>query len=224
MITPDDNLTTFERTRRALHRAVDRICDAWPQALVDADCRGFSSGGEKVGGRGSDVPDPTSSAALCPDHAVGWLAELHDVAVEVLEQAGLRWSVPWEARYSCGQLHDAVERICCDWTVEDLIDVDPRSSNYGRDVFGLERLADDAARWWPPTPKTGQQVAGLTVGTEDVVEDCGLCGGPTQAGRNRDGQLLRRRIDGQAFHAVAGYGHGACWWTVWRQRRGTVAA
>ena len=227
MIDPDDGLNQLERTRRYLHRTADRICNAWPKALNDADARGLTSGGH--GARhGSDPADPTGDAVCRTSRAAGWLAELYDVTACLLIAGGVpRSSLAhlWNRRDETRQLiHDAIDKVCDTWTLDDLIDFDPRSANYRKDVFGLERLANSAARFWPPPAVKGDVVGGTVVGDDEIPPDCGFCHGPVLGGRTESGQLRRRfDKDGVAYHNLAGYGHGACWWTVWRQQRASAA-
>lgn len=224
-------MSTIEEHRQAMHRAVARILTTWPRVLEDAAAIGFPAGrgyGSSPGGGSSILVDgervPATGveiAALNPGLATGWIAELYDVVTRLLgavSPANAR-GVVWTPEALSRPLQRAVDHICDDWAVDDLIDLDPASPNHRRDVFGLYRLSDMAARHWPPTVKKGDQVGSVVVGDYETAEDCGLCGMPTQPGRNAAGQLLRRRIDDAVFHALAGYGHGACWWAVWRQRR-----
>lgn len=227
MIDPDDGLNQHERTRRYLHRVIDRICNAWPKALNDADARGLTSA---HGGRhGSDPADPTGNAVCRTSLATGWLAELADAFIGAPDRLGLfpaaELPLPaWKPEPARQLAHTAIERVFDSWTLDDLIDFDPRSSNYRCDVFGLERLANAAARYWPPPAVKGDVVAGTMVGDDEIPPDCGFCHGPVLGGRTESGQLRRRfDKDGVAYHNLAGYGHGACWWTVWRQRRGSAA-
>lgn len=86
-------VTQLEEHRRAMHRAVDRILDAWPRAHDDAQAVGFPAGrgyDATGGGRSGFVIDvdgepefvPATGvelAALNPGAAVAWLGEFYDV-------------------------------------------------------------------------------------------------------------------------------------------------
>jgi hypothetical protein len=75
-----ENLTPRQHTRQALHRAINRIAITWPQALEDADARGYTRGGAGEWRQGGAERDTTvEAAALQPSHAVAWLAELGDL-------------------------------------------------------------------------------------------------------------------------------------------------
>lgn len=210
---------------RSLTHAAAVVCAAWPRALEDAAAVGFPSAVMQPSTRGAAENTSVEAAALRPSVAVAWLAELHDVVTAVATGVwrARAWSITWQPQPVHALLAAAVERVAGEWTLADLIDADPASPNYRRDVFGLYRLADRALAFWPPPAAHGQTVAGVTVGDDETPEDCGLCHGPVITGRDNDGRLLARRIDGVIFHATAGYGHGACWWTVWRQRRSRSA-
>jgi hypothetical protein len=205
MNDPDADLSSRERTRRSLHRSVDRIIVAWPHALVDASARGYSRPSDQ--GRTCDVSDPTGNSACRPDRAVVWLVELRAVVVKLTDVDPSGWGEDWTDDVIRGLiamvLHRRVERL--------------------QDEFWIVRvigLANRAAMFWPTPPAKGDVVKGVTVGQRgNSVEMCGLCGEPAPGGRNDDGQLLVRRLDGVAFHAVAEPGRSACFWQVWRQRR-----
>lgn len=242
---PDEGLTPWERTRRALHRAVDRICDAWDDAKDDADSRGYGTGRSYDGAGSSsgmkvvvakargDLPavydtvpaTSVESIALNPTKAVAWLAELHtvigalcwrqmlsgEITISPDAQRALERS---DSKMLSELAHAAVERMCSEW-----------NHNAEHVAKMVIRLGSQGVAWWPPPSKTGDTVNGITVGqrTNRSDEDCGLCDTPAPGGRNEVGQLLVRRIDGVAFHAVAIPGeHEACYWQVWRQRRRTA--
>lgn len=206
-VTDVPQLSRAEHQRRALHRSVDRVCDAWPHARLDADARGFPSGG---GGRGpvGGHSDPTPGAALAEHgadgHAVAWLAQFHDVVTAMLEPGS---RVVWEPEAVRRLLHPAVEELIAGWPGEHEV------------VDALHQLADLAGLWWPKDPKVGQRVGGVTVGRRgNDVEVCALCKEPVVTGRSVSGQPLTRRIDGEPYHNLAEGSHGACWWQVWRSR------
>jgi hypothetical protein len=213
MTAPDideDRLTQAELHRRAMHRAVDEIIRVWPHAQVDADARGFPSGGGGETGRSAkgDHSDPTGRIAMTPGKAVAWLADLHDVVLEVAGGEPAAWD---NHGLVAKILHNAVEALAGAWPA------------LGDRRDALYRLADAGSKWWPPPPKKGDTVRGVTVGQRgNQVEDCGLCGEPAPGGKNDAGQLLVRRIDGVPYHNIAVTKQGACYWLVWRQRRRTA--
>lgn len=208
--------TPLEENRRALHRAVDQILDAWPKASDDAQAVGFprgrgyggTSGGQSglrvpaEDGGGFDTVPATGVelAALNPSVAVAWVAELHDTVTRLLAAVwpARSWSLVWTPAGLAPVLHEAVETLFGSWTLDDLIDADPRSVNHRRDVFGLYRLADDAARYWPPPPRKGDRAGTVTVGERgNSVETCRLCGDPVAGGRADP----IGRIDNEPYHA-----------------------
>jgi hypothetical protein len=86
---PDEGCTPYERTRRALHRSVDRICDVWPRAVDDVNSRGFPAGrGFDVVSRGSSDSTSVEAAALSPSPAALWLADTRDVLGRFVALAG----------------------------------------------------------------------------------------------------------------------------------------
>lgn len=195
----------------ALHRAADLVCDTWPAALSDIDVIGFPPS-TMPAGRGGGDSSSVETAILNPSVAVGWVAELHDVILKVLTAAwpGSAVGIVWEPDRVRPVLHGAIDELkASGWTLDDLVDFDPRSPNHRRDVFGLERLADAAARSWPAPARTGHNVDGVTVGARgNQTEICALCELPVAGGH---GDPIRR-IDGQPYHGRS------CWFTVHRQR------
>lgn len=205
--------TPAEEHRRAMHRAVDRILDAWPRAHDDAQAVGFPAGrgyDSAGGGRSGFLVDVDGEAEFVPATgvelaalnvtvAVAWLAELHDV-IEGLCAAvwpGRAFSLVWTPTGLSGRLHEAVERVSAEWTLDDLIDTDPRSPNHRRDVFGLYRLADAAGRYWPAPVRKGERAGTVTVGERtNTVDVCVACGEPIIGGRADP----LKRIDGDPFH------------------------
>lgn len=229
---PEPRVTPLEENRRAMHRSVEVIIAAWPKAYDDAQAIGFPRGRgyDAAGGGRSGFTVETETgevefvpatgvelAALNPGVAVGWVSELHDTVTRLLAAVwpARAWSLVWTPAGLAPVLHDAVDRLLGSWTLDDLIDADPRSANHRRDVFGLYRLADLALAYWPPPPKRGDRAGMVTVGERgNSVESCGLCGDPVVGGRADP----IRRIDGQAFHGKS------CWFTVTRQRQPRAAS
>lgn len=217
-----------EYHRRDMHHAVGLVAGVWPRAVVDLEAIGFprarSYDGAPTGGHGSMmVPDEHGNmervpatgveiVALNTHVAVAWVAELHDVTVRLLREARPRagvWPMPPPELYMA-TVGLAVDRICDSWTADDLIDFDPASANYCRDVFGLYRLADSGVKFWPPPARKGDQAGTVTVGERgNSVELCKLCGEPVAGGRADP----IRRIDGDAYHGKS------CWFTVTRHRQ-----
>jgi hypothetical protein len=209
--------------RQAMHRAANRICTAWPRAHADSQAIGYprghrydttSRGTPSIDVDGENVPaTAVEIAALSGNRSVAWLAQFHDVVTNLVRQAlGGRVAV-WTQLLVPVYLQDAIEALwATGWTLEDIIDADPHSPTYRRDVFGLYDLADKAARWWPDPVKNGQRIGQVTVGqrTNDAAM-CVLCGDPVSG--TSDDPI--RRIDGQPFHGKT------CYYQVWRQRRRT---
>jgi hypothetical protein len=194
-----------EHTRKALHSAVATILRVWPRALVDTQRStalaqaGRTADGmpRAVGGHSDPTASTVATAVDAAKPAVAWLAELGDVL------ASIGVNTPNQAMTG---LYRAADTLCAD----------PDSLTVRR-IF---RLADRGAQQWPaPTRKPN---APLTGAASDA-EECGLCGILVQSGRNEAGNLLLRRIDGQAYHATAEGDLGACYWRVWRQRRDRTA-
>lgn len=200
--------TSWELTRRALHTAVDWVCYAWPKALNDAAAVGYAGSVRPPDGRGGgilDYPDPTGSTAMLAGRAAGWLAELGDLVVRLLASPGEAVSQARAARTprSASTLHAAVEKLCHDRP--------PDREKVARSVIDL---GNRAHAWWPPPPKSGQLVEGVTVGQRgNLVETCALCQDPVAGGH----QDPIRRIDGAPFHAKS------CFYTVWRHRKAKPA-
>lgn len=196
---PDDHLTPFERLRRAAHRDVDRICDTWPHAVVDAHARGFPSAVMQPGQRGSAELTSVEAAACQPDFAAGWLAELGDVIV-LFGMESTDSGRPWTGETIRWVWHTAVEM---------LLEVWPDHAN--RTTQRLHYLAESARTHWPEPPRRGEKISGVSVGERgNDVETCGLCQNPVMGGR---GDPIRR-IDGEAFHK------SPCWYAVTSDRAG----
>jgi hypothetical protein len=86
---PDEGCSPAERTQRALHRAVDRICDVWPRAVDDVNGRGYPRGrGYDSGGRGAGDMTVVEAAALTPNPAALWLADAERVCRQIIVLAG----------------------------------------------------------------------------------------------------------------------------------------
>lgn len=206
MIDPDDGLNQTQRTHQALHRAAAQILDAWPKAHEDANAIPLPSGGNTR--HGSDPADPTGNTAinLHTNHAIAWIAELGDVLQSIAEATHLNH--PSRQHHAVKHwIHYAINELFKTWTLDDIIDFDPQSPNYHRDVFGLERLADQAARWWPPPPTTGTRIGNITIGARtNTTETCHLCRNPI-TGTKQD---PIRRKDGHPYHGKS------CWYTATR--------
>lgn len=215
-------LSQLEWHKKALLHAVDIVCDTWPRAISDLEAIGFPRGRSfdaAPGGGGSIVvadengqPDRVPATgveivALNAHAAVGWVAELHDVTVRLLQAANPAagvWPVPPTPAGLSTVLRGAVGHICATWQLDDIIDADPDSPNHRRDVFGLYRLADNGRRNWPPPPKKGDRAGEVTVGERgNQVETCAGCGDPIGGGRADP----LKRIDDDPFHVknAAGY-------------------
>ena len=198
-----------EHTRKALHSAVATILRVWPRAVIDTQrsivlAQSGRSGDTGMPGGVGGHSDPTASmvasAVDAAAPAVAWIAELGDV----LGSLGLHGvNTPNQAMTG---LYRAADTLCGD-----------PDSLIVRRIF---RLADRGAQQWPPPVRKSN--APLTGAASDA-EECGLCGILVQSGRNEAGNLLLRRIDGQAYHATAEGDLRACYWTVWRQRRDRTA-
>lgn len=180
-----------------MHKAVDVICDAWPEAQEDDTSvlrgHGYDAQRQPVGDHG----DPTGNAAIRPNKASAWIIELRQLAYMYLDAP-----LPHTPSQLRRQWHRVLNEHQTGWS--------PQA------VARLYNLANNALAWWPHDKvKPGQVVNGVTVGERgNDVEVCGLCKQPAPSGRDDNGQALLRRINGQAFHA-AGKG---CYWKVWRDR------
>lgn len=93
-------------TRRAMHAAVDRALDVWPQALLDALEAAYPSGG---GGRSAkgDHADPTAGMAGFPEPARGWLSDLEDVRRRLYQLADDAARL-WPMKAKLGMVVDGV--------------------------------------------------------------------------------------------------------------------
>lgn len=210
------------KLRAQCHDAVSVVLAAWPHARLDAGCRGFPSGGGD-GSRSSEVPDPTSAAALRgvdgahviePEvAAAAWLPELFDVAVAWLGKAPHEPTDPTTPP----RWHAAVDAWCDDWPARSA-----ERAEWFLPVDRLLRLANRARVWWPAVPKRGERVAGVTVGERgNDVKVCALCEEPIGGGHDDPAKVM----DDQPYHlrsvgrlGEAGY-RPACFYLVWRQRR-----
>jgi hypothetical protein len=214
-------LTAAQQHRQAMRTAVDRVCDAWPDALLDVGAIGFpgragydggSGGGPTLRVQVGDHEERVSAtgvelAALTGHdigYAVGWISELHDTVLAILAAAypTAHVQVEWQPDPVRAQLLAAVSVLADSW--------DAHRPGHDHQRGLLYRLADSAARHWPGPPSKGTSMGGVTVGQRTPAsETCGLCEKPVAGGR--DDPI--RRIDGQAFHAKS------CWFTVTRQRQ-----
>ena len=190
----EPQLTPLEHTRRALHRAVDRICVTWPQALDDADARGYPQGVDyNVRRCGSDNTS-VEAAALTESHAVAWLAELAEVLGPL---CGAR---TWTYQNAVMPMHAAVQAMCLNWP--------DGAEHVARQLI---RLANTGLNWWPPVLKTGQTVAGVTVGRRtSTVEICVFCQNPVLGGH--DDPIRRVGLNSDPVH------RSPCWYALTMSR------
>jgi hypothetical protein len=178
-----------DHTRRALHRAVDRIIVAWPHAQTDSRARGYiSSNYEQPGNTGSASVE---TAALQRSHADEWLGELRAIWTELTHIGELpeMYGANDTTRGLTAMLfHKRVDQLTHEPTITRII-----------------VLGNKAAAWWPTTPTKGDTIAGVTIGARtNSIEECGLCGKPVIGGHHDP----IRRIDGQAFHRTP------CWYAA----------
>lgn len=195
MNDPDAGLTPYERTRRALHRAIDNIARAWPLALQDANARGYPTAVMQPHAGSAELTS-VEAAALRPSRAVAWLAELADTQHQIFKSRdGLTYTIR-EPETFRGQAHNYVEHMLTQWM--------PHTEHAIRQTINL---SNKATAWWPPTPKAGQTVDGTTVGQRsNTTETCTHCGNPVTGGHNDP----IRRIDGQPYHGKS------CWYNAIR--------
>lgn len=184
MKDPDEGCTPYERNRRATHRSIDRILDAYPRAHDDAQSRGWPPTGEQVGSS-NNVADPTGTQALNPSQAVAWIAQLGDIMREL--QAGVGPPTT--------MLYELAETLIFDqWN--------QRSDALIRAIIDL---GNKAVAWFPPPPKPGTVIGDITVGKRsNNVELCARCREPVIGG-NAD---PKRYIDGTAYHK------SPCWYAA----------
>lgn len=203
----EEDVPQRERIRSCAHRDVQRVCAAWEPALLDARARGFGSGRSYDGApRGGGELTAVEAAAIRPDFATAWIAELGDVLVEFLcPDVGV-----YSMQTRIAVFHDQVDEL--------MDSANHRVWNHA--TLRLRRLAASADAHWPERPQKGQVVGGVTVGERgNVSQVCVECGDPVVSGRDEHGQpLLRSDKDGNAFH---GAGPG-CYWT-WRRRKAKEA-
>jgi hypothetical protein len=205
-----------------LYRAAREIGRVWPMARADAEARvlpkaraydsagGGQSAGENVDGESIRFT-PVERIAFTPNRAVAWLAELGDVLA--------MWGVssPTSGTIAVLALRVEFERLECP---------DPTA----KPVVRLYRLADNGTHWWPrPERPTGTRKSDATIDNTladrwNNVENCGYCQQPAPGGRDEQGRLLIRRIDGVPYHNVTLVtrlgepSQPACYWVVWRSR------
>jgi hypothetical protein len=168
---PDQNLTAWERTRRALHRSIDRICQAWPQAIEDAHARGYNTVDYNT--RHNTTGTTTvEAAALNPDPATIWLDQLTQTG----RQLGLN---PWNPTRK-PVIHQAIQTLILEWP--------PHAEHTTRTII---TLANTAALRWPPPPKPGQTPPANRGGDPVTCPYCGIDAWPgdRKAIKTRAGEL-----------------------------------
>lgn len=192
---PDAGLTPYERTRRALHRAIDNIARAWPLALEDANARGYPTAVMQPHTGTSELTS-VEAAALRPSFAVAWLAELHDTQSLIFKSRdGLTYVLRTPETF-VHQAHTYVEHMMGQWM--------PHTEHAIRQTI---QLSNKATHWWPPTPKPGQTIDNTTVGQRtNTTETCTHCGNPVTGGHADP----IRRIDGNPYHGKS------CWFNAVR--------
>jgi hypothetical protein len=183
-----------------MHNDATTICEAWPRITDDMAAIGFPHGVMQPSSGGNSESSAVENAALSTSaDAVAWIAELHDVTTRLVTAAWphQRTAVIWNPGSLQQLLTAAIDAICADWKLDDIVDFDPQSATYRGDVFGLARLADKARRHWPATLAGGTTTKGVTVGQRGSSIE--VCAGCLQAiGGGRADPL--KRIDGDPFH------------------------
>ncbi len=156
--------------------------------------------------------DPTGMIATSvPDKASVWL-ERSDREIRLLisltsaEAPGER---RWTGRHDeLPNLRETAKRAAAD-----LIETWPR--NIARLIGSIERLANDAAAEWPPTPKPGTTVDGVKIGGRAPdLEYCAECKQPVTGGP--DDPIAR--VDGKPYH------RRPCYMTAYMRRQRAGAA
>ena len=195
MNDPDAGLTPYERTRQALHRAIDNIARAWPLALEDANARGYPTAVMQPH-TGSSELTSVEAAAMRPSPSVAWLAELYDVQRMIFkDRYGNTYTVYTTETFQ-QQGHVYVEFMLTQWM--------PHTEHAIRQTI---QLSNKATHWWPPTPKPGQTIDNTTIGQRtNTTETCTHCGNPVTGGHADP----IRRIDGNAYHGKS------CWYNATR--------
>jgi hypothetical protein len=183
--------------------ALTAICSAWDDAVEAARARGYQvRSGEVVGGpRKRTFGDPTARKALQDDPAARWLSGARRALGVLLRFSPDRraWSGPFHPPALRGALLAAAEEVVWMWpkNVEVLIE-------------WIHNLANTARVEWPPTPKPGDTIDGVTVGRKaNPVETCTECGGVI--GANAADPLAR--IDGKPYH------RNPCYHTVYMRAK-----
>lgn len=203
-VDPDFGLTAYQRTRQALHRSLNVIVERWPDALEDANSRGYPAGVgyNPTGVHGNTENTIVETCALQPSHAVGWLAELADI-VDLLRHHVFTDGGKLPRILTPGQLtlygHVGIDNYLATWP-----------SDAEKNINRIINLANKALAWWPPPPKPGQTANGITVGQRgNTVENCALCDEPAPSGRHpATGKTLNvTDKDGRTLHRH-------CWYTL----------
>jgi hypothetical protein len=181
---------------RQARRCANRICDAWPLAMQAAAAIGYPTGGEA----GSSSEDPVLNAALKQDRASRWLVETRRLMAAWCVSAGVDFDAArFKPNTHRALILESIETVIKEW---------PHWTEAA--LSGLVRLANVAAKEWPPTPRRGDVIDGVTVGERSETGDtCSSCGRYI-AGSAADPV---RRIDGAPYHK------SPCWETVRKRRR-----
>ena len=191
----------IDHTRPVLHRSTDRICNSWPWALDDLDAYGYPKAHAYDTTIAATSDTTVETVALGPTcQAITWIDNLTGMLAGYGLAQTVRYYTPTIAGIWRNRIHTHIDR----WHISE------------KTITATIRVANQAAILWPDRPKPG------TIGRNGQATDepCGLCQLPAPSGRNNDGQLLARRIDGIPYHTLALPGqHDACYWQVWRQRR-----
>lgn len=215
-----------ERITEVVEQDVRRICRAWPLAVDEASVRGYRSNGGGVvptevrvdpsdplhtrrsaltSAKPAAFGDPTGSDALRDDLAMRWLTDARTSLLFLLATSAMQ--APGERRWSGAFDPHKLEGSLC-MAARDIVELWPMRVQGLLDK--ISRLAFDAAKAWPPTPRKGDVIDGVTVGGKSTtVEDCTECGGPIAGGA---GDPLAR-IDGRPYHRTP------CYQTVWQRNR-----
>lgn len=219
---------TAPTTEQKLHqyqagkRAIDTICEAWPEAQSAAASRGYptsSPGPRAAAGVVKDTDalhtrqmppasakvatfgDATGNAALqFDDAAENWLSEVRGTLGLLLRLS------PNHGVWNRGQFHPPSFHDTLTEALSEVVDWWPR--NVERLLAKLQGLANTARREWPSTPETGQKVGQVVVGQRaDLSEVCVGC--HEVIGGGADDPI--RRVDGAPYHLNGSGEHGSCW-------------
>ena len=212
----------------SLCRALDAICDSWDDAVDAEQARGFAnqSPGPRAAagvvrfdpndplhtrqqpgasGKAHAFGDQTGNQALVDDAAGRWLTAARRSLMLLLWASPA--DEPGERRWT-GPFHPPRLRSTFKRAAEDVVELWP--TNVAVLIEKIHVLANTARREWPPTPKVGQTVDGVVVGSRgDTSEVCTECG--RVVGANASDPLAR--IDGKPYHRVP------CYQTVWQRNR-----